>query len=62
MKYEEEFIKGADLLISSTDSKYESISQRYIEVKEVLDNILDEDIRNPFQKYCDEDDKFNQNK
>ncbi len=53
MKFNEEFIKGADLLISSSDSKYQNISQRYIEVKEVLDNILDEDIRNPFQKYCD---------
>tara|TARA_Y100000816_G_scaffold117642_1_gene82510 strand:- start:934 stop:1683 length:750 start_codon:yes stop_codon:yes gene_type:complete len=53
MKYKEEFIKGADVLISSNDSKYQAISNRYNEVKEVLDNILDEDIRNPFQEYCD---------
>tara|TARA_B100000482_G_C12525327_1_gene266217 strand:+ start:34 stop:774 length:741 start_codon:yes stop_codon:yes gene_type:complete len=52
MKFKEEFYNGADLLVQSNDSKYQDIKERYKEIKELLTNITDSEIKGPFDAYC----------
>tara|TARA_Y100000389_G_scaffold196075_1_gene228399 strand:- start:1369 stop:2109 length:741 start_codon:yes stop_codon:yes gene_type:complete len=54
MEFLEEFINGADNLVESNDYKNRELKERYEEIKDILKKISDNEIRKPFDNYCND--------